>query len=229
VSYERAETYLRLRAEVELRRVADQLRALDAAAGPDDRGDPGMRPFATAETAQWKVVRAGRILVAADALEEEFLALLAADLDGSIRARSRIMLNWDRRRGMLHHTMSFTPSGGSASPAGHGTAQAMRVTPLGQALRLPGDRGPSVLHLMSLVRAGTEAVITAALRMPWSQDRTELVSPRDLPYNQLWAVDDHGARGGTDSGQRERPGTGPRPGTGRDHHGADRGGRDRPR
>ena len=122
MSEERAETYLRLRAEAELRRVADQLRGLDAAAGPDDRADPDMRPFATAETAQGKVVRAGRILVAAGALEEEFLALLAADLDGSIRARSRIMLNWDRRRGMLHYTMSFTPSSGPASPAGRGTA-----------------------------------------------------------------------------------------------------------
>src|ERR1700722_9314304 len=168
------------------------MRALDAAAaGPDDRADPGMRPFATAETALWKVIRAGRILVAAGALEDEFLDLLAADLDGSIRARSRIMLNWDHRRGMLHHTMSFTPSGGPASRAGRGTAQAMRVTPIGRALRLPG---PSVLQLMSLVRAGTEAVITAALRMPWSHGGTELVSPRDLPYDQLWAVDDHGAR-----------------------------------
>ncbi len=191
MSDERAETYLRLRAEAELRRVADQMRGLDAAAGPDDRADPGMRPFATAETALWKVIRAGRILVAAGAVDEEFLALLGADLDGSIRARSRIMLNWDHRRGMLHYTMSFTPSGGPASRAGRGTAQAMRVMPIGRALRLPG---PSVLQLMSLVRAGTEAVITAALRMPWSHGETELVSPRDLPYDQLWAVDDHGAR-----------------------------------
>jgi hypothetical protein len=191
VSDERAETYLRLRAEAELRRVADQMRGLDAAAGPDDGADPGMRPFATAETAQWKVVRAGRILVAAGALEESVLARVAADLDGSIRARSRILLNWDRRRGMLHYTMSFTPSGGPASRAGGGTAQVMRVMPIGRALRLPG---PSVLQLMSLVRAGTEAVITAALRMPRSHGGTELVSPRDLPYDQFWAVDDHGAR-----------------------------------
>jgi len=191
VSDERAETYLRLRAEAELRRVAEQMRGLDATIRPDDRGGPDVRPFATAETALWKVVRAGRILVAAGVLEEEFLDLLAADLGGSISARSRIMLNWDHRRGMLHHTMSFTPSGGPASRAGRGTAQAMRVMPIGRALRLPG---PSVLHLMSLVRAGTEAVITAVLRMPWSPGSTELVSPRDLPYDQLWAVDDHGAR-----------------------------------
>jgi hypothetical protein len=52
------------------------MRGLDATIRPDDRGDPGMRPFATAETALWKVIRAGRILVAAGALEEEFLDLL---------------------------------------------------------------------------------------------------------------------------------------------------------
>ena len=92
MSDERAETYLRLRAEAELRRVADQMRGLDAAAGPDDRADPGLRPSATAETALWKVIRAGRILVAAGALEEEFLALLGADLDGSIRARSHALV-----------------------------------------------------------------------------------------------------------------------------------------
>jgi hypothetical protein len=30
--------------------------------------------------------------------------------------------------------------------------------------------------------------------VPWSPGSTELVSPRDLPYDQLWAVDDHEAR-----------------------------------
>ena len=200
MSDERAETYLRLRAEVELRRAADRLRGLDTADRPDDRADPGMAPFATAERAQWKVIRAGRILVAAGALEEEFLARLAADLDGTIKARSRILLNWDRRRGVLYHNSYIATPSSPAPPSGP-CDRAMRVVPLGRALRVPSDRGPtvlargpSVLHLMSLVRTGTEAVIIAALRMPWSQDGTvrELVSPCDLPYGQLWAVDDHG-------------------------------------
>jgi len=118
VSDERAETYLRLRAEVELRRAADRLRGLDTADRPDDRADPGMAPFATAERAQWKVIRAGRILVAAGALEEEFLARLAADLDGTIKARSRILLNWDRRRGVLYHNSYIaTPSSTDAPQA----------------------------------------------------------------------------------------------------------------
>ena len=69
VGDERAETYLRLLAEVELRRAGDQLRGLDAVAGTDDWSDPGMTPFAIAESALWKVIRAGRILAAAGALD----------------------------------------------------------------------------------------------------------------------------------------------------------------
>ena len=193
MSDERAETYLRLRAEVELRRAADRLRSLDATVRPDDRGDPGMAPFATAEGALWKVIRAGRILVAAGALEEDLLTRFSTDLQRAIQARSRILLNWDRRRGVLYHNSYIATPSSPASPSGRG-GQAMQVVPLGRAFRVPRDPGPSVLHLMSLVRTGTEAVITAALRMPWSQDGTvrELVSPCDLPYGQLWAVDDHG-------------------------------------
>jgi hypothetical protein len=202
VSDERAETYLRVRAEVELRRAADQLRGLDATIRPDDRGDPGMAPFAAAEGAHWKVIRAGRILVAAGALEEDLLTRFSTDLLQAIQARSRILLNWDRRRGVRRHSTVIMTSSRPALPSGPGD-RAMRVVPLGRAFRVPSDRGPaflargpSVLHLMSLVRTGTEAVITAALRMPSSQDIPvrELVSPCDLPYNQLWAVDDHGTR-----------------------------------
>ena len=200
MSDERAETYLRLRAEVELRQAADRLRGLDAAVRPDDRADPGMAPFGIAEGAQWKVIRAGRILVAAGALEEDLLNRFSTDLQGAIQARSRILLNWDRRRGVVYHS-SYIATPSSAAPPSGPCDRAMQVVPLGRALRVPSDRGPavlargpSVLHLMSLVRTGTEAVITAALRMPWSQDRAvrELVSPCDLPYGQLWAVDDHG-------------------------------------
>ena len=197
---ERAETYLRLRAEVELRQAADRLRGLDAAVRPDDRADPGMPPFATAEGALWKVIRAGRILVAASALEEDLLTRFSADLLEAIKVRSRILLNRDRRRGVLYHNSYIATPSSPAPPSGP-CDRAMRVVPLGRAFRVPRDggpsvlaRGPSVLHLMSLVRTGTEAVITAALRMRWSQDGTvrELVSPRDLPYGQLWAVDEHG-------------------------------------
>ena len=67
VGDERAETYLRLLAEAELRRAGDQLRGLDAGAGTGEWSDPGTAPFAAAESAQWRVVRAGRILAAAGA------------------------------------------------------------------------------------------------------------------------------------------------------------------
>jgi hypothetical protein len=201
VSDERAETYLRLRAEAELRQAADQLRGLDATIRPDDRGDPGMAPFATAEGAHWKVIRAGRILVAAGALEEDLLTRFSADLLEAIKVRSRILLNWDRRRSVRRHSTLIMTSSSPVPASGPGD-RAMRVVPLGRAFPVPGARGPtgpargtSALHLMSLVRTGTEAVITAVLRMPWSRDMTaELVSPCELPYNQLWAVDEHGTR-----------------------------------
>jgi hypothetical protein len=69
VGDDRAETYLRELAEAELRRMGEQLRRLDAAAGTDVRSDPGMSLFVTAEGAQWKVGRTARILVAAGAPE----------------------------------------------------------------------------------------------------------------------------------------------------------------
>jgi hypothetical protein len=103
VGDERAETYLRLPPEAELRRAGDQLRGLDAAAGTDGWSDRGMAPFAIAESAQWKVVRAGWILVVAGALDEDYLVRFAADLDAAIKARSRILLSGDRGGGHAAH------------------------------------------------------------------------------------------------------------------------------
>ncbi len=194
---ERAETYLRLRAEAELRRAGDQLRALDAAAGTDVWSDPGMSPFATAEGAHWKVIRAGRILVAAGALDQECLDRVAGDLHAAIKIRSRLLLNWDRRRGVLHRG-SFTPPG--PRPPSGTVAGPPRVTPIGRTLEVASDRAPAALHLMSLVRTKTEALITAAMRMRWPPDGSSLelevtgAGPHHLPYGQLWAVDDQGTR-----------------------------------
>jgi len=56
VGDERAETYLRLRAEAELREASAELRRLDAAA-EDAWADPGMAPFRTSERAGRKVSR----------------------------------------------------------------------------------------------------------------------------------------------------------------------------
>jgi hypothetical protein len=197
VGEERAETYLRLLAEAELRRAGDQLRDLDAAAGTDGSSGPG-RGHAAAERALWTVIRAGRILVAAGALDHDYLTGFADDLHGAIKARSQLLLNHDRRRGMLHRTM-FAPPGRPALPS-RPFSWAMRVTPIGRALRVASARAPAVLHLMSLVRIGTEAVITVVMRVHWPPGgpgtdlEFSMAGPHQLPYDQLWAVDDQGTR-----------------------------------
>ena len=126
-----------------------------------------MAPFAAAESAQWRVVRAGRILVAAGALDGDFLDRFAGELFSAITARSRIVLSWYRRRGVLHTI--FAPPGGRALPSGR-VGRAIRVTPIGRALRVAGGRAPSVLHFMSLVRTGSGAVITIVMRVHWPPD-----------------------------------------------------------
>ena len=184
-----AETYLWLLTEAVLRQAGGQLRALDAAAGTDVWSDPGMAPFTTAESAQWKVGRTARILVAADVLDEDVLGRFGSDLHAAIYIRSRLLLNWDRRRSMLHRTL-FPPS--SRPPTSGPAIQPMRVTPIGRALWVASDRVPSALHLMSLVRTGTEAVITVVMRMhrPPDGPGREWTITHHLPYDQLWAVDD---------------------------------------
>jgi len=196
VGDERAETYLGLLAETELRRACDRLRGLDAAAGTDVWSDPGMAPFATAESALWKVGRAGRILVVAGVLDQDYLDRVAADFHAAIMARSRLLLNWDRRRGVLHRTM-FALSSSPPLPS-RCARRAMRVAPIGRALRVASDRAPWALHLMSLVRTENEAVITVVMRMHWPPNgsSTDLeitgAGPHHMPYDQLCAVDDQG-------------------------------------
>jgi hypothetical protein len=165
VGDDRAETYLRLLAEAELRRVGDRLRRLDAAAGTDAWSHPDMSLFAMAEGAQWKVGRTARILVAAGVLDQECLADIADVFSAAIQVRSRLLLNWYRRRGVLHRTI-FGPTV-LHPPSPRPASQAMRVTPIGRAVKMAGDRAPSTLHLMSLVVTGTEALITVVMRMHW--------------------------------------------------------------
>lgn len=196
VGDERAETYVRLLAEAELRRAGDELRALDAALGTDWT-DPGMEPFRVGESAHWRVIRAGRILAAAGALDWDFLDRFAHELFSATTARSRIHLIWYRRRHVLH-TVFARESG--QTPASGPAGQVMRVTPIERTLRVPGERGPSVLHLMSLVRTRTDAMITVVMRIHGSLDRTAqelyatMSGPGALPYDQLWATDEHGSR-----------------------------------
>jgi hypothetical protein len=172
-----------------------ELRRLDGSAG-DAPTDPRIMPFGTAEMAQWKVLRAGRILVAAGVLDQDYLDHLASDLHAAIKVRSRLLLNWDRRRGMLHRSI-FQPS---VSRPSRDASQAMRVSSIGGVLQAAGDRAPWTLHLMSLVRTQTQAVITVAMRMHWPPDGSSAdleltgAGPHHMPYDQLWAVDDQGTR-----------------------------------
>jgi hypothetical protein len=94
---------------------------------------------------------------------------------------------------MLGRTM-FAPS--SRPPPSGPASQAMRVTAIGRSVRVARGRAPSALHLMSLVRTETEAVITVVMRMhrPPRGAVTGWAITHQLPYDQLWAVDDLGAR-----------------------------------
>ena len=192
---ERAETYLRLRAEAELRRVSAELRRADAAAG-DAPPDPSAMPFATSEMAYWKVLRAGRILVAAAVLDQEHLDRVAADMSVAVKVRSRLLLDWDRRRPATYRGSYLR----APSRPSRGASQAMQVAPLGGVLRMAGGRAPWTLHLMSLVRTPTQAVITVAMRMHWPPDGSSAdlelggAGPHQMPYDQLGAVDDRGTR-----------------------------------
>ena len=195
---ERAETYLRVLAESELRRVGARLRLLDAAAGTDVRSGPDGSLFATAERAQWKVIRTARILVAAGLLDQECVLGATGHFFDAIQARSRLLLNWYRSRGVLHRTI-FAPAVLQPPPPRPADPD-MRVTPIGRALEVASDRAPSTLHLMSLVATGTEALITVVVRMHWPPDGSSSdleitgAGPQHLPYDRLWAVDDEGTR-----------------------------------
>ena len=67
-------------------------------------------------------MRAGRILVAAGVLDQDYLDHVAADLHAAIKVRSRLLLNWDRRRGMLHRTIFAPPRQPPPRPADPGDA-----------------------------------------------------------------------------------------------------------
>lgn len=165
--------------------------------GIEARSREGMSLFGATERAQWKVLRTARILVAAGVLDQECLDSVTSVLSAAIQVRSRLMLNWYRRRGVLHRTI-FAPVAFQAPP--RPADPAMRVTPIGLTLEVASDRAPSTLHLMSLVVIGTEALITVVMRMHWPPDGSSSdlevtgAGAHHLPYDQFWAVDDEETR-----------------------------------
>ncbi len=186
---ERAETYLRLRAEAEFRRLRAEaeFRRVPATAITDG-GD--------------RVRLAGWTLVAAGLLTRDFVERVVAELEAALVARSRT--EPDRRARRLGWALDqlaaappdpAPPQGDPADPA----ADPIRITPIGQTIRVSTERAPSELHLMTLACRRDGAVITAAMRMRWPPDgsSTDLeitgAGPQHLPYDQLWAIDDRGA------------------------------------
>jgi hypothetical protein len=197
VGDERAETYLRRVAEAELRRAGHELRRLDAEPGTGTPGAPIMEAFAVASRAQWKVVRTGRILVAAGALDRDFLHRLASEFHVAVNLRSRFLLSWDRQRGVLVPSMAEPPPPPPPTPP---APAAMVATPIGRMLRVSSDRAPSALHVLSLVRTETEAVLALAMRMHWPPDGSSAdleasgAGPQHLPYDRLSVMDEQGTR-----------------------------------
>jgi hypothetical protein len=192
VGDERAEAYLRRVAEAELRRAGRELRRIEAAPG-----GPGQEVFVAVSRAQWKVVRTGRILVAAGALDRDFLLRFASEFHVAVTIRSRFLLDRDRRRGVLVHSLAEPPL--PAPPAAPAPA-VMMTTPIGRVLRVRTGRAPADLHLLAAVRTGTEAALTVVMRMHWPPDRSSAdleasgAGPHHLPYDQLSVVDERGTR-----------------------------------
>jgi hypothetical protein len=198
VGDERAETYLRLLAEREFRRVIH--RPANGAgppgqADPRARGDYRISASDIAASAQWNLHRAGRILIAAGALDEEFVHRLGKEVEAALTVRSSAHLS---RRGVVSQMFQGAGSSGGA-PRGP-AAQPMRIVPIGQAFRLANDRAPADLHFLSLVATPTRACIAVVIRMHWPADGSSAdlelsgAGYHHLPYDQLWLTDDRGTR-----------------------------------
>ena len=137
---ERAETYLRLLAETQLR---------FALRRPLRQPDIGRSVLG-------QVTRAGRTLVAAGLLDDEFVDGLHDDIEMALTVRSRVFLE---RHGALRRMFQTRHR---AAPLPRGASGPQRLTPVGQTLRVPSDRAPFDLHLLTLVRTRSETAIVTA-------------------------------------------------------------------
>jgi hypothetical protein len=205
VGDDRAETYLRRLAETEFRRV---LQLLDQAGRRPDGGsgpaggllpDGAFRPGSDIASSAAQISWVGDVLVAAGVLAKDRVSRIAAELDAALTARTRSESPWRARR--LNLALERTCTWRSEAPQGpHDAAQPMQVTPIRRTLRVAGERAPSELHLMTLVRTEASAAITTAMRMNWPSDGSSAdleitgAGPQHLPYDQLWAADDQGTR-----------------------------------
>jgi hypothetical protein len=188
VGDERAETYLELRAEAELRR-----RVRSAAGGLVSAADV----TASVMDIRW----AGEVLRDAGVLAHGTALRIAAKLEMALAVRARS----DRRRLALRLDWAFSAQGDESLTQAsqrryHGPAWPMRVVALGRKLPIHDERAPCDLYLMTLVSTQSEAVVTVAQRMHWPADGSsadlEILGAgiQHLPFGQLDAVDDQGTR-----------------------------------
>lgn len=195
IQQQRAEAYLRRLAEAELRRAAGQSRALDAAAAVGGQPDPAP----VIEGTLSRVVRAGSVLIAAGALDQEFFDRFTADFAAAVRVRSRVLQDWERGR-HRGRPLFLRPGHPPLPPSPAPARLVLRVTPIGRALPVASERAPAILHFLSLVRTPAQALLTVTMRMYWPPDgsSTDLeitgAGPHHLPYGELRATDDQGSR-----------------------------------
>lgn len=189
---ERAETYLRLRAEAELRR-----RLRSAADGPAGKLASGVDVTASIVDLRW----AGEVLRDTGVLAHDTASRVASELEMALAVRAYR----DPRRFALRLDWVFRNRDGESLTQGsqrgyHGLAWPVRVVTLGRTLPIRDERAPCDLHLMTLVSTPSEAAITVAQRMHWPADgsSTDLeilgAGIGHLPFAQLEAVDDRGSR-----------------------------------
>ena len=154
-----------------------------------DRRVSSANPAAAAE---WTVERAGRILIAAGAVDEEFVHEVGSEIMAActIRSRNRLV-----RTGMV--TQMFRPFDSAARDL---TVHPLRVVPIGRAFRLAGERALADVHFMSLVSTPAQATIAVGMRMHWPPDGSSAdlevtgAGYHHLPYGRLWLADDLGRR-----------------------------------
>ena len=173
---QRAETYLRLLAETQLRLAVTPLWQMDHGRG-----------------VLANISSAADILVAAGLLDEEFTDALVSDVETALTVRSRA---FRERYGMTRRISSIRQR---APRPRSGAGQPPRIIPVGQKFSVPNDRAPSDVHLLTLVRGASETMIITVIRMHWPQDGSSAdlemtgAGVHHFPYGQLGAVDDRGA------------------------------------
>lgn len=189
---ERAETYLRRRAEAELRRRPRS--AADGRAG-------GLVSAADVTASIMDIGWAGQVLRDAGVLAPGTALRIAAELEMALAVRARR----DPQRLALRLDRVFMERGDESPTQApqrgyHGLGAPIRVVTLGQRLPIHDERAPCDLYLMTLVSTQSEAVVTVAQRMHWPADgsSTDLeilgAGIQHLPFGQLGAVDDQGRR-----------------------------------